>query len=177
MKTITNYENSVLICLHTPTHKYLQQIPFKKITRIQSNIKFFQTLKVNPSLHHVTSTEEKNTIWQKHLPSLLLPKTPHTLPATNLGHNSKQCTVSYCIYIQTSNAGIIGHPDSAEIVESHTSHLPGTPGAVFVVAIVLRHRIRVIAVNVVRSGRILFCVRHPEEQQTQREEKKEHGRN
>lgn len=55
----------------------------------------------------------------------------------------------------TANARIVRDANAAEIVERNGGNLTGTPRAVLIVAIVLRHRIRVVTIDIVRGGRIL----------------------
>ena len=55
----------------------------------------------------------------------------------------------------TSNTGVVCHPDSAVVVKCNRSNLSGAARAVFVVAVVARHGIIIVVVDVCTRLRIL----------------------
>lgn len=57
--------------------------------------------------------------------------------------------------VLTSNASIVRYSDTAKVIKCNGSHLTGTPSSVLIVTVILRHWIGIIAIDVVRCGRIL----------------------
>jgi hypothetical protein len=65
------------------------------------------------------------------------------------------------VAILTSYARIVGDSDAAEIVEGDGRHLARTSGPVFVVAVVPRHRVVVIVINI-GAGVLVLQQRDPQ---------------
>lgn len=55
----------------------------------------------------------------------------------------------------TSDAGVVGDSHAAKTIECDGGHFTGASGAVLIVPIILRHRIRIVAIDVVRGIGIL----------------------
>lgn len=65
--------------------------------------------------------------------------------------------IRYSIYnsLLTPNRAVVSYTHATIVIKCDSSHLTCTPCTMFVVAVVLRHRIRVIAINVIWCTRIL----------------------
>lgn len=57
--------------------------------------------------------------------------------------------------ILTSDTGIVGDSNATKTIECDCGHFTCTSGAVLIVPIILRHGIRIVAIDVVRGLRIL----------------------
>lgn len=55
----------------------------------------------------------------------------------------------------TSDAGVVGDSHAAKTIECDGGHFTGASGAVLIVPIILRHWIRIVAIDVVRGIGIL----------------------
>ncbi len=65
--------------------------------------------------------------------------------------SSFNCIIDYPVeHTNSSDARVEGDADPADAVVGRGGHLPGTPSSVFIVAVVLRHWVVVIAVDVGR---------------------------
>ena len=67
------------------------------------------------------------------------------------GHEQRPEIVGCYLEPLTPDARVVRHPDAAVVVVGDGCHLPGAPGPVLVVPVVLGHRVVVVVVDVLEE--------------------------